>query len=174
MPKDKIFVLFIDPRRHKSLANYTTTTRPKQHRNPRQAANPCERQGNYTPCPIFLPFLVCAPWQSNRKWGKIGSNYLKGLFALGFQGFLMMICVGIYAVLVNGIIIADNLHGATFSLAAYTVILCFSLFKSSALAKSIRHRPICGRVAWTQKESAWRLSWQTGKGRPGSSKGSYR
>ena len=48
-----------------------------------------------------------------------------------------MICVGIYAVLVNDMIIADNLHSAIFSLAAYTVILCFSLFKSGALAKSI-------------------------------------
>ena len=64
-------------------------------------------------------------------------GYLKGLFALGFQGFLIMICVGIYAVLVNDMIIADNLHSAVFSLAAYTVILCFSLFKSGTLAKSI-------------------------------------
>ena len=48
-----------------------------------------------------------------------------------------MICVGIYAVLVNDMIIADNLHSAIFSLAAYTVILCFSLFKSGALAKQI-------------------------------------
>mgnify|MGYP001519526278 CR=1 FL=1 len=70
-------------------------------------------------------------------WGQIGNNYLKSLFAIGFQGFLIMICVGIYAVLVNNMIIADNLHSAIFSLAAYTVILCFSLFKSGALAKSI-------------------------------------
>ena len=48
-----------------------------------------------------------------------------------------MVCVGIYAVLVNNMIIADNLQSAIFSLAAYTVILCFSLFKSGALAKSI-------------------------------------
>ena len=57
----------------------------------------------------------------------------KGLFALGFQGFLIMICVGIYAVLVNDMVIADNLHSAIFSLAAYTVILCFSLFKLAHL-----------------------------------------
>lgn len=74
---------------------------------------------------------------TNREWGQIGNNYLKSLLAIGFQGFLMMICVGIYAVLVNDMIVADNLHGAIFSLAAYTVILCFSLFKSGALAKSI-------------------------------------
>ena len=72
-----------------------------------------------------------------REWGQIGNNYLKALFAIGFQGFLIMVCVGIYAVLVNSMIIADNLHSAIFSLAAYTVILCFSLFKSGALAKSI-------------------------------------
>ena len=74
---------------------------------------------------------------SNREWGQVGNNYFRGLLALGFQGFFMMVCVGIYAVLVNNITVADNLHSAIFSLAAYTVILCFSLFKSGALAKSI-------------------------------------
>lgn len=74
---------------------------------------------------------------SNREWGSIGNNYLKALFALAFQGFLIMICVGIYAVLVNNMIIADNIHSALFSIAAYTVILCFSLFKTGSLAKSL-------------------------------------
>ena len=74
-----------------------------------------------------------------RRWGSIGTNYLKGLFALAFQGFLIMVCVGIYAVLINGMIIADNIHSALFSVAAYTVILCFSLFKTGSLAKSIFH-----------------------------------
>ena len=74
---------------------------------------------------------------SNREWGSIGTNYLKGLFALAFQGFLIMVCVGIYAVLVNNMIIATNIHSALFSVAAYTVILCFSLFKTGSLAKSI-------------------------------------
>ena len=49
------------------------------------------------------------------------------------------VCVGIYAVLINGMIIADNIHSALFSVAAYTVILCFSLFKTGSLAKSIFH-----------------------------------
>ena len=90
-------------------------------------------------------YLYCSvspiPFASmtNREWGQIGSNYLKSLFALGFQGFLIMICVGIYAVLVNTLTVADNLHSAIFSIAAYTVILCFSLFKTGALAKSIFH-----------------------------------
>ena len=81
----------------------------------------------------YIPFAT----MTNREWGQIGNNYLKALFALGFQGFLIMICVGIYAVLVGSMIVADNLHSAIFSLAAYTVILCFSLFKTGALAKSI-------------------------------------
>ena len=80
-----------------------------------------------------IPFAT----MTNREWGQIGNNYLKALFALGFQGFLIMICVGIYAVLVGSMIVADNLHSAIFSLAAYTVILCFSLFKTGTLAKSI-------------------------------------
>ena len=80
-----------------------------------------------------IPFAT----MTNREWGQIGNNYLRSLVALGFQGFLIMICVGIYSVLINGMIIANNLHSAIFSLASYTVILCFSLFKSGALAKSI-------------------------------------
>ena len=74
---------------------------------------------------------------SNREWGQIGSNYLRGLFALAFQGFFIMVCVAIYAVLVSGIAVADNLHTALWSVAAYTVVLCFSLFKTGSLAKSI-------------------------------------
>ena len=74
---------------------------------------------------------------SNREWGSIGMNYLKGLFALAFQGFLIMVCVAIYAVLINNMIIAANIHSALFSVAAYTVILCFSLFKTGSLAKSL-------------------------------------
>lgn len=74
---------------------------------------------------------------SNREWGGIGQNYLKGLFALAFQGFLIMVCVGIYAVLINNMIIATNVHSALFSVAAYTLILCFSLFKTGSLAKSL-------------------------------------
>ena len=88
----------------------------------------------YLYCSIApIPFAT----MTNREWGQIGNNYLKSLFALGFQGFLIMVCVGIYAVLVNHMIIADNLHSAIFSLAAYTVLLCFMLLKSGSIAKSI-------------------------------------
>ncbi len=74
---------------------------------------------------------------SNREWGSIGSNYIKGLCALAFQGFFIMVCVGIYSVLVSGVAVAGNLHTALWSVAAYTVILCFSLFKTGSFAKSI-------------------------------------
>ena len=56
---------------------------------------------------------------------------------MAFQGFLIMVCVGIYAVLINNMIISNDIHSALFSVAAYTVILCFSLFKSGTLAKSL-------------------------------------
>ena len=67
---------------------------------------------------------------SNREWGSIGSNYIKGVCALAFQGFFIMVCVAIYAVLVSGIAVATNLHTALWSVAAYTVVLRFSLFKT--------------------------------------------
>lgn len=65
---------------------------------------------------------------TNREWGAVGTNYLKGLLALSFQGFFIMVCVAIYAVLVSGITLAADLHSALWSVGAYTVILCFSLF----------------------------------------------
>ena len=80
-----------------------------------------------------IPFAT----MTNREWGSIGNNYLKSLFALGFQGFFMMVCVGIYAVLIRSFTISDDLHTTLFTIAAYTAILCFSLFKTSTLSKSI-------------------------------------
>lgn len=80
-----------------------------------------------------IPFAT----MTNKEWGNIGNNYLKGLFALAFQGFFMLVCVGIYSVLVNAMTISTNLHGAMFSVAAYTVVLAFSLFKTGSLSKSI-------------------------------------
>ena len=74
---------------------------------------------------------------TNREWGTVGTNYLKGLIALAFQGFFIMVCVAIYAVLVASVAVAGNLHSALWSVAAYTVILCFSLFKTGSLSKSI-------------------------------------
>lgn len=80
-----------------------------------------------------IPFATL----TNREWGQIGNNYLRSLIALGFQGFLIMVCVGIYAVLVKSMVIADDLHTAIFSLAAYTVLLCFMLLRSGSIAKSL-------------------------------------
>lgn len=80
-----------------------------------------------------IPFAT----MTNREWGNIGNNYLKGLFALGFQGFFMLVCVGIYSILVSSMTVSTNLHGAMFSIAAYTVILAFSLFKTGSISKSI-------------------------------------
>lgn len=80
-----------------------------------------------------IPFAT----MTNKEWGNIGNNYLKGLFALAFQGFFILVCVGIYSVLVNAMSISTNLHGAIFSVAAYTVVLAFSLFKTGSLSKSI-------------------------------------
>ena len=80
-----------------------------------------------------IPFAT----MTNREWGTIGTNYFKSLLALGFQGFFMMVCVAIYAVLVNAMTISSDIHMALFSIAAYTVILCLSLLKTSSLVRSI-------------------------------------
>lgn len=80
-----------------------------------------------------IPFATL----SNREWGQVGNNYFRGLFALGFQGFFMMICVGIYGVLVSSIQISSDMHSALFGVAAYTVVLCFGLTKTGNLSKAI-------------------------------------
>ena len=74
---------------------------------------------------------------ANREWGQMGNNYLRSLFALGFQAFLIMVCVGIYAVLVQGISVGSDVGAALWTCIGYTVLLCFTLFKSSSVAKSI-------------------------------------
>ena len=73
----------------------------------------------------------------NREQSQIGQNYLRALFALGFQGFLIMICIGIYAVLVQSIAFTDNIMMSIWAVMGYTVLLCFSLFKTGSLAKSV-------------------------------------
>jgi hypothetical protein len=74
---------------------------------------------------------------ANREWGQIGNNYLKSLFALAFQGFLIMVCVAIYAVLVQSIPSGGNAHAAVWTTFAYTVLLSFALLKTGSLAKSL-------------------------------------
>ena len=73
----------------------------------------------------------------NREQSQIGQNYLRSLFALGFQGFLIMICVGIYAVLIQSVSFSGNILTALWGVMGYTVLLCFTLFKTGTLAKSV-------------------------------------
>ena len=73
----------------------------------------------------------------SKEAGGMGQNYLRSLFALGFQAFLIIVCVAIYAVLVQTISISGDLSTAMWSCMGYTVLLCFSLFKTSSLAKSV-------------------------------------
>ena len=76
---------------------------------------------------------------ANREWGQMGQNYLRSLFALGFQAFLIIICVAIYAILVRGIAVETDVSTAIWTCMGYTVLLCFTLFKTRSLARSIFH-----------------------------------
>ena len=80
-----------------------------------------------------IPFSTMA----NREWGAMGQNYLRSLFALGFQGFLILVCIAIYAVLVQSIPASGSIHGAIWGTAGYTVLLAFALFKTGSLSKSV-------------------------------------
>ena len=73
----------------------------------------------------------------NREWGNMGQNYLRSLLALGFQAFLIIVCVAIYAVLVQNISAMADISAAIWTCMGYTVLLCFCLFKTSSLAKSV-------------------------------------
>ena len=73
----------------------------------------------------------------NREWGQMGQNYLRSLLALGFQGFLIIVCVAIYAVLVQNMVIEEDIAAAIWTCMGYTVLLCFTLFKTGSLSKSI-------------------------------------
>ena len=74
---------------------------------------------------------------ANREWGQMGQNYLRALFALAFQAFLIIVCVAIYAVLVQNITLSTDISAAIWTAMGYTVLLCFCLFKTSSLAKSV-------------------------------------
>ena len=80
-----------------------------------------------------IPFATVV----NRELGSMGHNYFKSLLAVGFQGLLILVCVAIYAVLVQSIAIGGDPIGAIWSTIGYTVLLCFTLFKTGSLAKSI-------------------------------------
>ena len=75
----------------------------------------------------------------NREQSMMGQNYVRSLFALAFQGFLIMVCVGIYAVLIQSVAFSSDIIGSLWSVAGYTVLLVFTLFKTGSIAKSILH-----------------------------------
>jgi hypothetical protein len=80
-----------------------------------------------------IPFATVV----NRELGGMGQNYFKSLLAVGFQGLLILVCVGIYAVLIQSIAVSGDPIGAIWTVIGYTVLLCFTLFKTGSLAKSI-------------------------------------
>jgi len=88
----------------------------------------------YLTCSIApIPFSTMA----NREWGHIGNSYLKSLFAIAFQGFLIMVCIAIYAILLQGITASASIHSAIWGCAGYSALLCFTLFKTGSLSKAI-------------------------------------
>ncbi len=80
-----------------------------------------------------IPFAT----MGNKEWGQVGTNYIRGLFALGLQGLFLMICLGVYAVLVKTIQITGDIHSSIFGVLGYTVLLGFMMLKSGTIAKSI-------------------------------------
>ena len=82
-----------------------------------------------------LPFATFG----NKEQSMIGQNYLRSLFALGFQGFLIMVCVGIYAVLIQSIAFSTDIIGSLWGVVGYTILLAFTLFKTGSVAKSVLH-----------------------------------
>ena len=87
----------------------------------------------YVYCSVSaIPFAT----MGNKEWGQIGTNYIKGLFAIGLQGLFLIICLGIYAVLVKTIKITD-IHASTFMIFGYALLLGLMMLKSGTLAKSV-------------------------------------
>ena len=75
----------------------------------------------------------------NKEQSMMGQNYLRSLFAIGFQGFLIMVCVGIYAVLIQTVAFTSDIIGSLWTVMGFTVLLAFTLFKTGSIAKSILH-----------------------------------
>ena len=80
-----------------------------------------------------LPFSTFG----NREQSQIGQNYVKSLAALGFQGFLIVICVAIYAVLIQNVTISSDIRGSLWGILGYNILLVFALFKTGTLSKRI-------------------------------------
>ena len=75
----------------------------------------------------------------NKEQSMMGQNYLRSLFALGFQGFLIMVCVGIYAVLIQSVAFSTDIIASLWKVMGFTILLAFTLFKTGAVAKSVLH-----------------------------------
>lgn len=75
----------------------------------------------------------------NKEQSMVGQNYLRSLFALGFQGFLIMVCVGIYAVMIRDVAFSSDIMGSLWNALEFTILLGFTLFKTGSVAKSILH-----------------------------------
>ena len=89
-------------------------------------------------CYMLHKCWTCLLYTSpNRETGHMGQNYFRSLFAVGFQGLLILVCVAIYAVLIQSIAADGDPIGAIWGCVGYTVLLCFTLFKTGSLAKSI-------------------------------------
>ena len=101
----------------------------------------CFTAGALVGVPLFLwlrePAGNSMAAMMGKEWGGMGQNYLRSLLALGFQAFLIIVCVAIYAVLVQHIALEDDIIMAIWSCVGYTVLLCFTLFKTGSLAKSV-------------------------------------
>ena len=85
---------------------------------------------------VSLAPVPMATW-GNHEQSRVGQNYLRSLFALGFQGFLILICVAIYAVLLQNVAISGDAINSIWSIVGYTMLLCFTLFKTGSVARSI-------------------------------------
>ena len=115
-------------------------------------------------CMVSLAPIPMATW-GNHEQSHIGQNYLKSLFALGFQGFLILICVAIYAVLIQNVAISGDAINSIWSIVGYTVLLCFTLFKTSSVAlRSRQFRPACMATRWKMPQrlqsKLWRSGWK--------------
>ena len=88
---------------------------------------------------LYAVSLAPIPFSTfgSHEQSQMGQNYLRSLFALGFQGFLILICVGIYAVLIQSVAVSDDAIASIWGIVGYTVLLCFTLFKTSSIAKSV-------------------------------------
>ena len=75
----------------------------------------------------------------NKEQSMIGQNYMRSLFALGFQGFLIMVCIAIYAALIQTISFSTDIMGSLWNVLGITVLLCFTLFRTGSIAKSVFH-----------------------------------